>query len=139
MSDLIRPALVALGGWIVASLAAGIFVAVWDTSAQTGLSIGRVLWAAIPQILVGVVTAGAAAYAHRRPERDDRRRHALAVLLPAGVLVVVQALLDLIGVMLPWAIAVACVATAVGAVLGWLLVSRVVRQAERAEVSGRYF
>lgn len=137
--DLVRPALVALGVWIAGSVVAALVVAAWAGTGQLQSSTGRVLWAVIPQFLVGAATATAAAYAHRRPERDAPGRHALAVLVPAGVLFVVQALLNLLGSTQLWATGAAFGAEAFGAASGWLLVSRVLRRAERAETSGRYF
>lgn len=138
--DLLRPVLVALGAWVAGSVAAALVQTMWAGLAQLQSTTGKALWVVLPQLLVGLATTTAAAYAHRRPERYDRRRHALAVLFPAAVLIFVQALLNLAGATEMWAAATAIVAESVGALAGWLLVSRVLRRQEYAEATGHgYF
>ena len=138
--DLVRPALAALGAWVAGSVVAALVLTVWAGVPQLQSTTGKVLWVVLPQLLVGLVTTAAAAYAHRRPERYDRRRHALAVLFPAVVLIFVQALLNLAGTSAMWAAATAIVSESVGALAGWLLVSRVLRRREDAEATGHgYF
>lgn len=133
--DLVRSWLAALATWIVMDIIVGLVLFEWATAEQL-LSFGtRIFWLVIPQLLVGGVTAVVATYLHRRPERANPRRNALAGLGACGVLAVVQAVLNLAGGVLSSAV-LSFVAEVVGAVLGWLLVSRVARRAERAAAAG---
>lgn len=131
--DLLRPVLTAVGTWIAADLLAAVVMAVWATPAQLESGFAKIAWVAVPQFLVGLLAATAAAYAHRRPYRDATGRHALAVLGPVAVLAAVQALLNLGTSTFMWALAIATAAELVGGGAGWLLVSRVLRHRERQE------
>lgn len=137
--DLVRPALTALGVWIGVSLLAGLVMAVWATPAQVTSPVGMSLWVVIPQFLVGGLSAALAAYVHRRPFRDEPGRHALAALGPVGVLAVLQVGVNVLTETYPWSIVGGFAANAVGGVLGWLVVSRLVRREERHETGSRYF
>lgn len=134
--DRLRPALVALGVWIAGNLVLAFVFTIWVGAGPLESMPGRILWVAIPQFLVGFAITVAAAYAHRRPERRDRRRHALAVLIPAAVLIVAQALLNMVGESESLATSTAFVSESVGAVAGWLLVGNVMRRRERTDATG---
>lgn len=118
----------------------GVGVFHWATPEQLLEFQTRIFWLMIPHFLIGAVSAVAATYLHRRPERADRRRNALAGLGACGVMLVIELVLNLAdGGALSSAV-LGFVAEAVGAVLGWLFVSRVARRAERdADTGSGYF
>lgn len=137
--DLLRPWLVTVAAWIVMNVIITVGIFYWSTTAQLLAFETRIFWLVIPHLLVGGVPAIAATYLHRRPERADRRRNALAGLGACGVMAVIEMVLNLFGGLLSSAI-LAFVAEAVGAVLGWLFVSRVARRAEHdADTGSGYF
>lgn len=133
--DLIRPVIVAVVVWLVVSFLGGMLYG-FATIASPGMSTAtRTVWFVGTQLVVGLVVAAAAALAHGRPARMNARRHLIAsagltvaVAIVMGVISLVQgtpALTDGMGF----------VVQVIGAVLGWLLVSRGFRHAERAEAA----
>jgi hypothetical protein len=134
--DLLRPWTAAVVAWIVMNILAVLAISAWSSGTQLQTFGTRIFWIAVPQLLVGAVAATAAAYLHRRPERADPRRHALASLGGPAVMIVLQAVLNLVGDTVLSSTLIAFVAEGCGAVLGWLFVSRVARREERAADTG---
>ncbi|HEY3681544.1 MAG TPA: hypothetical protein VGL93_00810 [Streptosporangiaceae bacterium] len=139
--DLIRPAVVAVVTWFVAGFLAGMLYGFATISSPTMSTPARFIWAIALQLAVGLITAGAAALAHGRPRRADIRRHAMASAGFVAVLAVVSAIGNLVSATSVLTTVVALVPQLVGGVLGWLLVSRVVRRSEWRETAahGAYY
>lgn len=129
--DLLKPWAAAVGAWIVMNVLAVLAVTAWSSMAQLQSFGTRVFWVAVPQLLVGGVAAAVAAYLHRRPERADPRRHALASLGAPAVMIVLQTIINLFDGTYPSSIVIVFVAQVCGSVLGSLFVSRVARRDER--------
>lgn len=95
----------------------------------------QVVWLYIPQFLLYVLIAGAAAGAHTRPGRLSTGRHLLAALPVPLLLVVGSEVLGAVNGSYPSGIVWSSVATLAGMVTGWQVADLLWRTATRETTS----
>lgn len=137
--DLIRPACAGLLVWLVAWYVEPLLVLRFVTLDQLGRSMDRALVVLVPELVIAFLVAMLAAYAHRAPARDDKRRHAVAVLGTVVLISVITLAAGLISGVQAWAVLTRLSADLAGGVLGWALPARTRTLRSRFAARGSYF
>lgn len=123
--DLVRSWAVGIGVWLVGSIIAVALFIGTGSFAQIQSFGGRVVAFYLPELIVAVLTAGAAALVHPAPARERGARHAAAVFaVPAVVLLgsLVNSAIQGVGFEVYLA---ALVTVPVGSVIGWRIADAV--------------
>jgi hypothetical protein len=137
--DLIRPACAGLAVWLAAWYAEPVLVLRFVTFDQLGRSLDRALVVLVPELGIAVLVAMLAALAHRGPSRDDKRRHAIAVLGTVALVAVITLAAGLFSGVQGWAILTRLAADLAGGALGWALLAWIRVLRARYTARGTYF